>query len=107
MSTTNSTDELTALFGKPDDDSKEVWDTGFVIVGIGIASILESGGKPTDYFVSRTHKQIIDSKGRIIGHLNGEIVPFILDLEGNRTNYFLNGAICPKVMYASNKYLQS
>ena len=96
MSTTNSTDELTALFGKPDDDSKEVWDTGFVIVGIGIASIL-----------NRTHQQILDSEGRLIGHLNGEIVPFILDLEGNRTNYFLNGAICPKVMYASNKYLQS
>ena|GEM_PF-4637803 len=107
MSATTSADELTDLFGKPDDDSEEIWDTGFAIAGIDIASILESDGKPTDYFVDRTNKQIIDSKGRLIGHLNGEIVPVILDREGNRTNYFLSGTICPKIMYASDKYLES
>ena len=111
MSAIISADEITDVFGKPEEnpnfDPDKPFDTGFRVVGHRLVSIIDSDGKETGYCVNKCYKTLIDSEGRLIGQFNGTTVPFLLDSEGNRTNYFLSGSICLNVMYAPDKYMQS
>ena len=110
MGAKTATAEITDVFGEPEEnpnfDPDKPFDTGFMVVGHGIASILDSDGKETGYFVNKCYNQLLDSEGRLIGIFNGTPL-FLLDPEGNITNYFLSGSVYPAVMYAPDKYLQS
>lgn len=80
--------DITALFGEPEDNSEEVWDTGFKVVGQG--TIIDKNNEKTGYAINTVYKYIINSEGKVVAYISGQAVPFICDTEGNKTNYFLN-----------------